>query len=222
MGKKETIGSNESISATLNSIMAAAQVYKTKMVGYVFLYVFEGHTLEVVYRIRDFMHMTGVESNVSAEQFFKNAVKGSLKPDQVKFSNRHPYALSKKKVSQLENISLITNSDIFMLEDMQTKTFTYKFGITDLNFTVCLGQNTDKNGNAISKYFSVRSIRVEDSVSRADEAYEVQYIFSRKNDEKKYNTIMYADKRMNINDLTEDVLEMLDDSILASPETDDY
>ncbi|MCD8132053.1 MAG: PBECR4 domain-containing protein [Lachnospiraceae bacterium] len=85
----------------VETIIKAAAEYKAKMVGHSFLYVFEGRSIEVVYRTKDFMHLTGVDTNSSAEQFFKDAIRGKLQPKQIFFSARHPYDLCSKKMTQL-------------------------------------------------------------------------------------------------------------------------
>lgn len=192
------------------SIIQAASVYKTKMVGYSFLYVFEGRCIEVIYRVKDFMHLTGVDSNLSANAFYREAIKGKLRHNQIYFSQRHPYDLCVQKMTQLQNISAVTNSEIFMLEDLTTDTFTYKFGLTELNFTLCLKEDIDSTGNVASDKYIVRSLRVEDSVPRSSDAYEVQYIFAKRNDEKLYNVLKYGDKRYRISNLAQEVLSKLD------------
>ncbi len=195
-------------------IMQVAEEYKAKMVGRSFLYVFEGRAIEVVYRTKDFMHLTGVDTNSSAEQFYKDAIRKKLKPKQIFFSSRHPYDLCMKKMTQLANLCKVIDSELFMLEDTETNTFTYKFGLTDLQLTVCLSEDTDSNGNVVGDHYIARSFRVEDSFERADGAFEVQYIFSKRNDTRKYDTIMYMDKRMKIEDLPDEVKEMLDEKLL--------
>lgn len=197
----------------VNTIIKAAAEYKAKMVGRSFLYVFEGRSIEVVYRVKDFMHLTGVDSNSSAEQFYKDAIRGKLQPKQIFFSSRHPYDLCSKKMTQLGNLSKIIDSELIVLEDTETNTYTYKFGLTDLALTVCLSEDTDQNGNIVGDHYIARSLRVEDSFDRAAGAYEVQYIFSKKNGYRKYDTIMYIDKGMKIEDLPEKVRDLLDDGL---------
>ncbi|MCD8215255.1 MAG: PBECR4 domain-containing protein [Clostridiales bacterium] len=195
-------------------IKQAAIQYESHMVGRSFLYVFEGKTITVLFRKKDFMHLTGVSSVLSASQFFKNATKGILRETQINFTPRHPYDLCLKKMKYIQNLTDITNTDIFMLEDMTTNTYTYKFCLSELNFTVCLSNDTDKNGNVVSDHYIARSLRTEDSFDRAKNAYEVQYIFSKMNNEQMYNKLMYKDSNVSISDLPQSVLDVLDKSIL--------
>ncbi|MCD8129687.1 MAG: PBECR4 domain-containing protein [Lachnospiraceae bacterium] len=205
----------------IETIKEVALKYDAQLVGRTFLYVFEGRAIEVVFRRKDFMHLTGVDTNMSGEQFFKNVISGKLRANQIYFSRRHPYDLCAKKISQLPKLISVTNSEIFILEDTQTVTFTYKFGLTDLECTVCLSKDIDKSGKKVSRYYIARSLRAEDSFDKAADAFEVQYIFSKPGEKWLYDTIMYADKRCSINSLPPQVLDMLDDKLKSAPETED-
>lgn len=50
----------------LRTILQAAPVYAENMVGKVFLYVFENQYIEVTYRAKEFKHLTGVSTKLSA------------------------------------------------------------------------------------------------------------------------------------------------------------
>ncbi len=200
----------------IKTIKEVALKYDAQLVGRTFLYVFDGRMIEVVFRRKDFMHLTGVDTNMSGEQFFKNVISDKLKANQIYFSQRHPYDLCAKKISQLPKLISVTNSEIFILEDTKTMTFTYKFGLTDLECTVCLSNDVDKTGKKVSRYYIARSLRVEDSFDKAANAFEVQYIFSKPGGNWLYDTVMYADKRYPIDSLPQQVLDMLDDKLKSA------
>ncbi len=198
----------------VNTIIQAAADYKAYMVGRSFLYVFEGRYIEVIYRARDFLHLTGVDTNLSANEFYKEAIRGTLRHTQIFFSKRHPYDLCVRKMLHLAHITAVTNSAIFLLEDLVTNTFQYKFGLSELNFTICLDADKDSNQMIVSDHYIVRSLRVEDSFDRSSDAFEVQYIFVKPNDVRLYPTISYTDHRINIRDLPEEVLAKLNPILL--------
>lgn len=198
----------------VNTIIQAAADYKTYMVGRSFLYVFEGRYIEVIYRARDFLHLTGVDTNLSANEFYKEAIRGTLRHTQIFFSKRHPYDLCVRKMLHLAHITAVTNSSIFLLEDLVTNTFQYKFGLSELNFTVCLDVDKDSNQMIVSDHYIVRSLRVEDSFDRSSGAFEVQYIFVKPNDVRLYPTISYTDHRISITDLPKEVLAKLNPILL--------
>ncbi len=201
--------------ALIRTIEEAALTYKEKMVGRHFMYVFDDRYIEVVYRERDFMHLTGVDSTLRAEQFYKDAVRGRLKADRIFFSKRHPFDLCVKKASQLINIGKVVDSELFILEDTTTHTFTYKFGLTDLELTMCLSEDTDQNGNIVGDHYIARSLRVEDCFDKSEEAFIVRFIFARANGERKYSMVMYQEPNDTILKLPTSVLEKLDNKLTS-------
>lgn len=190
-------------------ICLAAQIYKDNLVGKTFLYIFDNRYIEVVYRTKDFAHLTGVETKEFAKDFFKYALKSHLHYNQIHFTKRHPYDLSSKKVEQLINIQNAINTELIILETVTTKTATYKFGIADLEFTLCMDKDTDANGNAKSDYYIVKSLRAEDTVDKSKDAFEVHFVLMKDNDSKKYDTVTYADKRYSISDLPDNIQELI-------------
>lgn len=196
-------------------IINAAQIYAAKLVGYSFLYIFENKSIEVMYRKKDFKHLTGVETDLSADEFFKQAVNKHLQYKQISFSQRHPYDLCVKKVKELQNIQLITNSEILLIEDLRTSTALYKFGLTELNFTLCLNQDVNDFGRVVSDKYTPRSLRVEDSFKRSSNIYGVRYIFSKRNDEKYYNILNYKSKQDSGLGLSDNILGKIDVDLLS-------
>lgn len=124
----------------VKEICKAAKLYKANLVGKRFLYVFDGRYIEVLYKNVNFKHLTGVECNMSAADFYKNALKNRLQSPQIYFSASHPYSLCKRKIKHLCEISVLASSENFMLEEIATETRTYKFGTTDLNFSLCMNK----------------------------------------------------------------------------------
>lgn len=59
----------------VKEICEAAKLYKATLVGKRFLYVFDGRYIEVLYKNVNFKHLTGVECNMSAADFYRNALK---------------------------------------------------------------------------------------------------------------------------------------------------
>ena len=82
-------------------IISAANVYKTNLAGKVFLYVYGDKYFEVAYMTECFKHLTGVECNMSAADFYRNAPKNRLQAPQIHFSSSHPYSLCKRKIKHL-------------------------------------------------------------------------------------------------------------------------
>ncbi|WP_294717290.1 PBECR4 domain-containing protein [uncultured Gemmiger sp.] len=206
----------------VKEICKAAKLYKANLVGKRFLYVFDGRYIEVLYKNVNFKHLTGVECNMSAADFYKNALKNRLQSPQIYFSASHPYSLCKRKIKHLCEISVLASSENFMLEEIATETRTYKFGTTDLNFSLCMNKEYDSYGNEKGDCYIVESLRDEDCFSRGKSAYTVTHILSKDNDSASYTDLLFMDKSVTLDDLPAPAREMLDGQLLASlAETND-
>ncbi|MCD8046620.1 MAG: hypothetical protein LUE90_08355 [Clostridiales bacterium] len=91
---------------------------------------------------------------------------------------------------------------------------TYKFGTTDLKFTLCLNREKDPNGIEKSECYVVQSLRDEDCFSKSTEAYEVTHIFSKRNDEKAYSDLLFLDRSANMDSLPQEIVGMLNEKLL--------
>lgn len=197
----------------VNKIITGARLYKQTLVGRTFMYVFDNRYIETVYRTRDFAHLTGVETKLSAREFFKESIRSTLHKDQIRFSQRHPYNLCVKKVNSLINIDKISNSDLFILEDISTKSMIYKFGLTELDFSICLDYDTDDYGEVKSSYFIARSLRIDDCFNRSQKVFDVNFILSKRNDVALYTDIQYSDGTIELSSLPEDIRHKIDSGL---------
>lgn len=198
----------------VKQIEIAADLYKQYLVGKQFLYVFDNRYIEVIYKSENFRHLTGVETNLSAKRFYNYAKNHILSDKQIWFSSVHPYDLCVRKVQHIAQIPLMASSESFMLEEIKTHTQSYKFGTTDLSFTLCMNKETDKDGNPKGTCYVVQSLRDEDCFSKSDNVYLVTHIFSKYNDQKEYTELIYEDSNSKITDVPEDVLRKLSKAII--------
>lgn len=184
----------------VQEIKAAADLYRKHLVGKRFLYVFEDRYIEVLYKAANFRHLTGVATNLSAKKFYSYAAKKMLQASQIFFTPQHPFSLCKRKIKHIGQIATLAGSEGFMLEEIVTDTRTYKFGTTDLNFTLCLNKEYGDNGQQKGDCFVVESLRDEDCFSKSRTAYTVTHIFSTPNDAKKYINLLFLDENATIDD----------------------
>ncbi len=190
-------------------ISAAAKLYKQNLIGKTFLYIFDGQYIEVMFKTKDFKHLTGVDTNLPAQEFYKLALKNQLQAKQIYFSSRHPYSLAQRKLAHLSDISGLAMGESFILKDISTQTETYKFGTTDLKFTVCFNKETDETGADKGSCFIAKSLRDEDCFSRSKDVHIISHIFMKQNDEKKYKCELYHEKNTSICDFPENIRELL-------------
>lgn len=176
-------------------IIDAADIYSQNLAGKVFLYVYREEFFEVSFPVDHFLHLTGVETNLSAKDFYKNAKKRKLTNNQFYFDTRHPYANAKKKLPCLKRLPELTNDMVCILKDMKTVTIVYKLSVANLEFTLGLTENIDKNGEKVNDLFLPMSLRVEDtSVERSEDGEIVDFIFSKDASKTKYDTLLVEDK----------------------------
>ena len=182
-------------------IIDSATIYSQSLAGKAFLYAYGDEFFEVSFPTDHFLHLTGVETNLSARDFYKNAKKAKLTNDQFYFDLRHPYANAKKKLPCLKRLPELTNDMVCILKEMQTVTIIYKLSVTNLEFTLELTENTDVNGNKINNFFLPMSLRVEDtSVEKSSNGEIVDFIFTKDASIAKYDTLLVEDKNKTIPD----------------------
>ena len=187
--------------AIRQAIIAAANVYSQNLAGKAFLYVYGEEYFEVSFPVDHFLHLTGVETKLSAKDFYKNAKKAKLSNNQFYFDARHPFANAKKKLPCLKRLPELTNDMVCILKDMKTVTIVYKIRVTNLEFTLGLTENTDYEGNRINDFFLPMSLRIEDtSVEKCDDGAIVDFIFVKDASIEKYDTLLVEEKSKSIPD----------------------
>ena len=181
------------------NIIDSAAIYSQNLAGKVFLYVYGNEFFEVSFPVDHFLHLTGVETRLSAKDFYKNAKRAILTNNQFYFDTRHPYANAKKKLPCFKRLPELTNDTVCILKDMRTLTIVYKLSVTNLEFTLGLTENTDDKGNKINDFFLPMSLRVEDSsVEKSNDGEVVDFIFSRDASVSRYETLLVKDESKNI------------------------
>lgn len=206
--KKEVGKKQDNLKAVVAEIKSAAKLYKEYLVGRKFIYVFDGRYIEVIYKIHNFKHLTGVESYLPAKRFYSSAINDTLQAKQIWFNKQHPYELCLRKIRHLHELVNLASSENFMLEEIETATQTYKFGTTDTDFTLCMNKDASENGS--NECYIVQSLRDEDCFDKAKNVYEVTHILSKPNDTPLYTDIIWIDKNHSIKTLPACVVEKID------------
>ena len=68
----------EKKNAIRQGIIDSAAIYSQNLAGKAFLYVYGDEYFEVSFPVDHFLHLTGVETKLSAKDFYKNAKKRNL------------------------------------------------------------------------------------------------------------------------------------------------
>lgn len=179
-------------------IIAAARVYRDALAGKVFLYVYGRSYFEVVFPTNRFKHLTGVNSSISAQEFYDKAKNSTLSTGQIFYDKEHTYKGARKKLPCLRMLPALTNDVVCVVKDMRTVSLVYKIGVTNLDFTIGLSENLDLHGNKINDWFLPRTLRVKDkAIENSAYAELVDFIFSKAATADKYSDMTYADKDKN-------------------------
>lgn len=157
-------------------IITASEVYRDKLAGRVFLYVYGESYFEVVFPTDRFRHLTGVNSSISAQEFYDKAKSSMLSAGQIFYDREHTYRGAKRKLPCLTMLPALTNNVVCVVKDMKTVTLTYKIGVTNLDFTIGLSENLDLEGNKINDWFLPRTLRVKDKAIESKETGITVYI----------------------------------------------
>lgn len=169
-------------SQIIRRIHRAALKYKEVFVGNTFMFVFNNDYFEVMFKKSSFMHLTGVASCLKADDFYNHALtERGLRPGEIFFNEDHPYDLADKKTSILIGLGDITIKDSSVAMGIETKTFSYKLGVANLKFTVCLGDDKNSLGEIQGKCKVPYSFRVEGiSDTKSDDIYSVSHVLRKK------------------------------------------
>ena len=188
-------------------IMNAAHAYAKELAGKVFLYVYGNEYLEIAFRKDCFLHLTGVGTSLSANDFYKKAKRGKLNDKQFFFSPIHPMGVAKKKLPCLIRLPELTNTMVCILKGMSTVTLMYKIGVTNLEFTLGVTENIDAKGMKIDNLYLPRTLRVKDqSVERSNDGEIVDFIFMREAVTDIYKTLTFADSNKKIPNTIESMI----------------
>lgn len=197
-------------------IIAASHVYSNHLAGKVFLYVVGNESFEVSFQTNRFMHLTGVNSMLSAQKFYDKAKESTLTTGQINFDQKHPYSSVKKKLQCLMLLPNLTNSLVCVVKDMNTVTLTYKVGITNIDFTIGLTENVDFFGNKINDWFLPRTLRTKDkAIENSLDAEFVDFIFEKDASLTKYENATFIDSDKKI---PECIKYMLSESLISKLE----
>lgn len=198
-------------SQIVKKIHSAAKMYKNHFIGKTYMFVYDNQFVEVVFKKSSFLHLTGVETKLSAEDFYKHALrKNQLRPSEFFFSTSHPYRLAVRKINCLDRLYELTVDDVLITTDITTTTFSYHLGVTNLEFVICLGDDVNKQGQIASSCKIPYSFRVESiKNSKYDKLFDVTHIFVKSTNDDKYRNLTFGNLD-NIENLPDDIRNKID------------
>ena len=101
-----------------------------------------------------------------------------------------------------------------MLEEIVTDSKTYKFGTTDLEFSLCMNKEYDDNGVEKGDCYIAESLRDEDCFSKSKSAYTVTHVLAKDNTVRTYTDVLFLDASSSLQELPDEILKMIDDKLI--------
>lgn len=189
-----TINTNQQ-SFLRDKAITGAKKYQQYLMGKKFLIVCDDMTSnEVVFYKRDFLHLTGIHSDLSDNRFFENCVAepSTLSENNILQNQHYNYSTLKGKAKKIEIIDKIiygkTENSLFMI-NLHTGTRDYPVGIRNSDINTCVGFiDGDNHARTLRKYSNSTICSSEKKINA---------IFSKQVSENKYDTIIYINDSLN-------------------------
>ena len=122
---------------TIKEIILASKIYKTNFVDYEYLICSDAFSLKDFYTIKaapaNFKHLTGLSSSMNPIDFFYKCLSGTIKVDEVDFTNK---STIKQKIKVLSNMMNILNTEFYVQEKFEKNTVICSIATTDGNGTL--------------------------------------------------------------------------------------
>lgn len=189
---------HSSLEQLRNDITTAAKIYSS-LASKSFLYVYGDKYFELAFPKRCFRHLCGVDSAYTAERFYNDAKNGRLDRAQIAFNRQKGQSIrgAKKKAEALKSLLRLLHEQVAILENVETRTFTYKIGMTDLAIVLCLDKDTvTNNRNPLAGLYYPKSLRVDEkSIEKSETAELANFVFAKELSlqESKYDELLFGD-----------------------------
>ena len=169
----------------VQSYKIAAQTYLT-YIGYIYEIHAEGHVYKVEFNKKDFLHLCGVTTNLSATDFFENCVNSTLTKNNICTNQRKDWNSLKGKEKCLLNLQhlITTPTDSLFLEDLVTSTFTFPVAIRNDNRDIAIAFKANKN-------YVARSLRKARHSVNCSHSYIIDTIYRYPKNDIQNSTLIY-------------------------------
>jgi len=199
------------------NIISSARLYKERLVGKRFIYIFGDECFEMHFKTDSFKHLTGANARLSPNQFYMSASEGHLGGNQIFFNDRHPLSIAIRKTEGLRALDLFIKEELFVIKDLVTASATYPYALTNLDKSLLVVlDSTDATGDT---YYVPRSFRVKDrnifDKTSSQSIHAVDFILSKEDVIRKYDTIHMQDKGKSLSTLSEELKMKISDDLMC-------
>ena len=168
-------------------LMEVANLYKNLIDAQFFIVDENYDYIEIRFRKKDFVHLTGLHLDVNDNSFYSMYNKNVFRKENILKEQEYNYRNLMKKMRNLYEACLafvIPTNNLF-LKKIDTNTRTYPYGIAGHQFVLCLDGK---------KYFHPKSIRDDKINTNYEDVLSIYAIYSKSNKDKFYNDLIYIHK----------------------------
>ena len=199
-----------------DQIVVGAQKYRDKLINKDFLIICEdGASYDVRFFSGDFIHLTGVLSNLNSSRFFDNSEKNLLDTGNILEGQKYNWSTLKSKGNEIERIDEIiygnTANSLFMI-NLHTNTGDYPVAIRNSDINTCVGFR--------DSIHRARTLRKFTNSGDADDSKKIIGILAKKPSEELYSELAYVSNIEELLKRKDDIKEIVDETIkshFASP-----
>lgn len=193
-----------------DKIIEGSRKYKNKLMNKsIFIICEDGTSYTVRFFANDFLHLTGIHTNLDEGRFFENSSLGFLSEGNIDEKQKYNWQTLKSKAIRIQNIDEIIYTDVndsLFMENLHTNTYTYPVAIRNTTQNTCIGFKDDIN--------KARTLRKSTNSTNADSQKKILAIFSKPPGQALYGELIYISDVTVLLSKKPNVTGLLSDNIL--------
>lgn len=198
-----------------DKIVKGSRQYRNKLMDKNILIICEdGQDYKVRFLKDDFIHLTGVKSNLSDSRFLENSYSGFLSIGNINPNQKYNWSTLKSKANRIEKIDKIIYADVqdsLFMEKLHTNTYEYDVAIRNTKMNACVGFKEEMN--------KARTLRKSTNSTNAESTKKIIAIFSKKTQEQLYNELIYINNVKTLIKIKPSIKNMLSHNIVRRIES---
>lgn len=191
----------------ITRICESAKKYKENLLNRNLMFIFENKRtkkimyMEAIFKSWNFLHLTGVDYNRGAREFFKASISKKLSIKDIKVKNKF---FTQAKVEILENVMSI-NKNAKRIGDYNYNKLNIKIEKVIGNTHCCLGfSKLDSNSKEL-KYYYPKTLIQDNLKSNIIEDNKIITILSKNKNKDLYNEVTYFSNRVTLDILKKNI-----------------
>lgn len=193
-----------------DKIIEGSRKYKNKLMNKnIFVICEDGTSHSICFFANDFLHLAGVDTNLSEARFFEDSYRGFLAEGNINPQQKYNWDTLKGKAKRIEKIDKIIYTDVqdsLFMENLHTNTYTYRVAIRNTTQNACVGFKDSVN--------KARTLRKSTNSTNATSSKKILAIFSKTPQERLYSELIYINNVKTLLSKKPDINNVLSGSIL--------